>query len=150
MIVLTRGNILVSSAQTLVVPVNTEGVMGKGLAEQFKRGFPEVYPAYKRACRDRYFARHRNFLYPVKDKIILCMPTKTLWRYPSKIEWIETAVKDIALNYEKYGITELAIPPVGCGEGNLPWESVKPLLYKYLDPLPITVQVYVPPHEVLL
>jgi O-acetyl-ADP-ribose deacetylase (regulator of RNase III) len=148
MIVLTRGDILQSTAQTLTCPVNTEGVMGKGLAEQFKRRYPKMYEAYKKACRRFYFARHRNFVYSVsEERKVLCLPTKTLWRYPSKIEWIETALRDVAHNYELYGITELAMPPIGCGEGGLVWDDVKRLIYQYLEPLPIKVYLFLPPYD---
>lgn len=148
MIVTTRGDILQSTAQTLVCPVNTEGAMGKGLAEQFKHRYPKMYEAYKKACRRLYFTRFRNYVYSVsEERKILCLPTKMHWRYPSKIEWIDAALRDVARLYELHGITELAIPAIGCGEGHLAWEEVKPLIYKYLDPLPIKVYLYLPDYD---
>jgi len=144
------GDLFSSKAQTLVCTVNTVGVMGAGVAKEFKARYPDMFQAYKRACRDYFFMKHRNFIYDdVSGVKILCMPTKQHWRFPSKVEWVRTALKDIAAKYEEYGITSMAMPPPGCGNGGLLWwEEVEPVVRKILDPLPIEITVYIPPYWV--
>jgi O-acetyl-ADP-ribose deacetylase (regulator of RNase III) len=140
------GSLFDSKAQTLVCTVNTVGVMGAGVAKVFKERWPEMFQAYKRACRDDYFRKHSTWLFKVSDDLqILCMVTKGHWRYPSKPEWVEASLQEMARRYEDYGITSLALPPPGCGNGGLLWwEEVWPLVERHLDPLPISVNVYIP------
>jgi O-acetyl-ADP-ribose deacetylase (regulator of RNase III) len=144
-IIETTGNLLKSPAQTLVCTVNTVGVMGAGIAKAFKLAYPAMFLAYKKACYNYFFTHQKNFVYDVsEERKILCLPTKHHWMYPSKLEWVETALKDLARRYEDYGITEIAMPALGCKNGGLDWEDVKPLIYQYMDPLPITVYLYPP------
>lgn len=143
------GNILESKAQTLITTVNTVGVMGKGLALAFKESFPGLYPSYKQACDRGIFKRDGFFVYEVDgSRKIVCMPTKRHWRYPSKIEWIDESLYRLAHDYMKYGITSLAVPALGCGEGRLKWEDVYPLIVRYLDRIEIPVAVYLPSRRV--
>lgn len=140
-----RGNILGSNCQTLVVGVNTYGVMGKGMALEFKDYFPDLFNDYRMACTRETFATKGIFVHthsPIKK--VLCFPSKRDWRYPSKIEYIEEALQAIARDYKLYDITSLAIPAVGCGLGKLKWNDVYQLIVKYLHPLPIDVVVYIP------
>ena len=140
-----KGNLLDSAYQTLVVPVNTVGVMGKGLARHFDLCFPGLLQQYRNACKEGVFEKKGIFVYTLsKDKKILCFPSKRDWRHPSKLIWIEESLKAIARDYKELGITELAIPAVGCGLGGLQWERVRELIYKYLDPLEIDIEVFVP------
>lgn len=141
-----RGNILTSSAQTLVCPVNTVGVMGNGLALYFKLKFPEMFEAYRYACAANHFKRKGVFVYDVSpEKKILCFPTKRHWRYNSRIEWIDRGLEVIAEQYQDYGITSLAIPPIGCGKGKLEWEQVYNLIKIHLgERIPLPVTVYLP------
>jgi len=141
-----EGSIADSDAQTITCTVNTVGVMGAGVAKWFKEQYPTLYVAYKRACRGYFFRTNRNFLWDHSPtRKVLCMPTKMHWKNPSKIEWIEAALNDIAKNYEKYGITELAMPPPGCGNGGLLWwEEVEPVVSRILGPLPLKTTVYLP------
>jgi len=140
------GNILTSPAQTLVNPVNTMGAMGSGLAFHFKLAFPGLLDAYREACRKRYFFKYGFYVYnhvPTSKKI-LCFPTKRDWRKPSKLIYIDEGLRRLAHDYRIYGITSLAVPALGCGLGGLQWEEVRPLLYSYLDDLPIEVTIYLP------
>lgn len=140
------GNIFDSKMQTLVNPVNTVGVMGKGLAEQFKIRYPEYFTAYKRACTRRVFQIEKCFVYQFEneDRKIYSFPTKGHWSRPSRWEWIDAGLQRLCEHLKQYGITSLAIPALGCGEGGLSWEVVQDLLYKYCEPMPIDVEIYQP------
>lgn len=139
-------NLLESELQTLVNPVNTEGVMGAGLALAFRDKFPGLFQEYRDACREDVFGRMGLFVFDVDvSRKVLCMPTKRQWRHPSRIEWIEEGLWYLARDYEKYGITSLAIPEVGCGRGQLSWADVRPLIYQYLDPIALPVGICLNP-----
>lgn len=140
-----HGNILESMLQTLVVPVNTVGVMGAGLAKQFKLVYPTMFEAYQKACREKVFVKKGIFVFTyTKGRKILCLPTKRDWKHLSKIVWVDHALSIIARDYKEYEITSLAIPPIGCGLGGLEWTDVYPLIKEYLDPLDIDVEIYLP------
>lgn len=141
------GDIFQSKMQTLVNPVNTAGVMGKGLALEFKRRYPEYFKAYRRACARRVFQIEKCFVYNVdwKERKIYSFPTKSHWSLPSRWEWIDAGLLHLTKVYEEYGITSLAIPALGCGNGQLDWKKdVQPLLHKYCEVLPIDVEIYQP------
>jgi O-acetyl-ADP-ribose deacetylase (regulator of RNase III) len=141
-----RADILESGAQTLVVPVNTVGAMGKGLALAFRRKYPTLYPAYRRACRLHVFEHEGMFIHEIsEDRKILCFPTKHHWRQPSKLEWIIDGLELLVKHYGEWGITKLAVPALGCGEGKLDWPLVEEVLWRYLDPLELEVGIYLPP-----
>lgn len=142
----STGSILNDPSQTLVCPVNTVGVMGKGLALAFKDKWPSLLQPYRDACFVSHFKRHGIFVYDVEPgKKVLCFPTKRHWKYRSRVEWIDWALEILARDYEKYGITSLAIPAVGCGEGKLEWKVVYDLIKYWLgDKCPLPVTVYLP------
>lgn len=133
-------DIFKSSAHTLVCPVNTVGVMGKGLAKAFSLRYEGLEARYRYACRkglltvNRPWIHHRN-----DDEAILCFATKQHWRYPSRLEWIESGLDYLSKHYKEMGIKSLAIPMLGCGEGALDWYDVYPLVYRYMDPIDIPV-----------
>jgi len=142
--------------QTLVCPVNTVGVMGKGLALQFAERFPGLLPRYKWRCNVTYphdpsyrFRAGMTWLCrsggwnPEWDKWIICFATKGHWRVLSELEYIETGLQKIARLYEIQGITSIAFPKLGCGLGRLAWPDVKLLFDKYLDLIDIPVEVYI-------
>jgi O-acetyl-ADP-ribose deacetylase (regulator of RNase III) len=140
-----KGNILEAYVQTLVCPVNTVGVMGKGLALQFKQRWPELLKAYREACQKHTFKHQGYFVYDSDDHYkIFCMPTKRHWREKSQLAWVEDGICALASDYEKLGITSIAIPAVGCGEGKLSWDNVRPIIWQYLDRLDIDVLVFEP------
>lgn len=139
------GDIFESSAQSLVVPVNVVGVAGKGLAKAFADRFPTWLKAYKHACETRVFERHGFHVHSLSDgRRIVSLPTKRHWRFPSKIEWIDEGLRRLAEEAETYGITSLAIPAIGCGEGRLRWEDVRVLIHRYLGVIELPVAVYLP------
>jgi O-acetyl-ADP-ribose deacetylase (regulator of RNase III) len=144
-----KGNLLEAKTQALVNTVNTVGVMGKGIALQFKETFPENYKTYVNACKN-------NLLKPGKllvtkehlidgEKIIINFPTKTEWYLKSKYEYIEEGLKELVNVISENNIISIAIPPLGCGNGGLDWNKVKTLLEKYLINLNnVDIKIYEP------
>ena len=143
MIEYIQGNIFNSPAQVIVNTVNTVGVMGKGLALSFKKRYPDMFEAYRKACEKHQFTIGKLMLFYAPDHWILMFPTKENWRNPSKIEYIEAGLSKFVTSYADKGITSIAFPKLGCGNGELSWDVVKPIMEKYLKPLPITIYIYV-------
>lgn len=146
MITFVDGNLFRSPAQTLVNTVNTVGVMGKGVAKEFKEAFPAMYAEYRRLCERGRFRVGTLWLYKSPHKWVLNFPTKEDWRRPSRPEYVEQGLRKFVETYEQQGITSVAFPALGCGNGGLDWpEVVKPLMERYLGSLPIDVMIY--PHR---
>jgi len=124
------GNLLLAEVDALVNTVNTEGVMGKGLALQFKKAFPENFTAYEKACRAREVVPGRMHVVQrlASPRFIINFPTKRHWRHPSKLEYVRDGLCDLTRQVERLGIKSIAIPPLGCGNGGLNWSEVKPLI----------------------
>lgn len=145
MIVERSGNLLRDDAQALVNPVNTVGVMGKGLALQFKRAFPEIFHAYAAACRAGEVSPGRMHLAELPDgRWVVNFPTKRHWRERSRMEDIEAGLDDLARVIEERGIRSIAVPPLGCGNGGLPWAAVRRLVRNKLGTQDCEVRLYVP------
>lgn len=144
MITYVRTNIFESRADVLVNTVNTVGVMGKGLAKEFKRIYPDMFEVYQKFCEDGTLTVGKLQVYKTPNKWILNFPTKANWRSPSKLEYIEQGLEKFVAHYERLGIKSIAFPMLGCGNGGLSWEDeVKPLMEKYLKPLPIDIFIHV-------
>lgn len=144
-----KGNLLQAHTQALINTVNTVGVMGKGIALQFKEAFPVNFKIYAAACKNKELVPGK--LLVVKEltvegeKIIINFPTKTEWYLKSKYEYVEEGLKELVEVIKKYDIKSIAIPPLGCGNGGLKWEKVKALIEMYLGELTdITILVYEP------
>jgi len=130
-------------ATTIVVPVNTMGAMGKGLALYVAQEYPMVELEYKRLCRARRITTEGGLGWASSEGINFCLfPTKRHWKYPSQIDWIKNGLR--ALQADLLPSEIVAIPALGCGEGRLPWEQVRPLIHEYMNPLPNTVFVFGP------
>ncbi len=143
MIQYIKGNLFTSNAKVIVNAVNTVGVMGKGIAADFKKYYPEMFKQYKLMCNSGTFQVGNLFLYKTPNKWILNFPTKKHWKGKSTLEYIETGLKQLVLDSSKLQITDIAMPKLGCGNGGLDWESeVKPLIEKYLEKSPINVSIY--------
>lgn len=140
-----EGDIFNSPAQVIVNTVNTVGVMGKGLALSFKKRYPEMFESYKKVCDKQLLKTGKLMLYHCPDYWILLFPTKEHWRHPSKLEYIEAGLVKFVQTYAEKNITSIAFPKLGCGNGELNWEDVRPLMEKYLKPLPIDVYIYLGP-----
>lgn len=137
-----RTSLLESQAQTIVNTVNTVGVMGKGLAASLKARDPEMFRAYRRICDQGLLDIGKLWLWRLRSQWILNFPTKTQWRRPSKIEYIEAGLAKFVDQYEAKGIREIAFPRLGCGNGGLNWEDVRPLMDHYLSDLPIRIYIH--------
>lgn len=143
MILYVKGNLFESPAQTLVNTVNTVGVMGKGVALEFKHLFPKMYQEYRDLCDQNRFQVGKLWLYKSPQKWVLNFPTKQHWRAPSRVEYIEAGLRKFTQIYSDWGIHSIALPPLGCGNGQLDFETeVQPLMERYLKPLPIDVFIY--------
>lgn len=143
MILYVKGDLFQSPAQVLVNTVNTVGVMGKGIALEFKRLFPEMYRRYRDLCEQRQIEIGKLWLYKSPNKWVLNFPTKKHWRYPSRVEYIEAGLQKFVESYGNLDIHSIAFPPLGCGNGQLDFETqAKPLMEKYLRQLPIEVFIY--------
>lgn len=142
MIEYVEGNIFDSPAQVIVNTVNTVGVMGKGIALEFKNRYPQMFEKYKTACEKHMLTIGKLMLVSAPDHMLLLFPTKENWRYPSKISYIEQGLKRFCDNYAQRGITSIAFPKLGCGNGELDWNEVHPLMERYLKDLPIDVYIY--------
>ncbi len=149
MIQLKTGNLLKSDAEALVNTVNTVGVMGKGIALQFKTLFPYNYKVYRKACREGKLEIGQ--MLAVKDQSVLngdCLvinfPTKTHWRSPSKYEYIDKGLIALRKLIIESKIQSIAIPPLGCGNGGLQWSIVKTKIVEHLSDLEARVILYEP------
>ncbi len=139
------GDIFKSTMQTLTNTVNCVGVMGKGIALEFKKRFPDMHGDYEERCKRNEVKLGRpyffNRLFPPS---ILLFPTKEHWRSVSSLSAIERGLEHLKSNYKQWGITSIAVPPLGCGLGELEWNIVGPTLYKHLRDLEIPVELYAP------
>ncbi|MCX4025175.1 macro domain-containing protein [Endozoicomonas sp. SM1973] len=149
MIKFTTGNILKDKSEALVNTVNCVGVMGKGLALQFKKAFPDNFNAYKKACDKKLVATGNMFVTKQEDmydtKWIINFPTKKHWRGSSNIEYIENGLVDLVKIIKKNNINSIAIPPLGSGLGGLDWSIVKEKIMTALATLEnVDITVYEP------
>jgi O-acetyl-ADP-ribose deacetylase (regulator of RNase III) len=139
MIELTTGDILKSEADALVNTVNCVGVMGRGIALQFKNAYPENFKAYEAACKREAVQPGRMFVVETGQltppRFIINFPTKRHWRGKSRIEDIEAGLVDLAKVIRNKGIRSIAIPPLGSGLGGLDWGDVRPRIEHALGPL---------------
>jgi hypothetical protein len=134
-----------SDAQVITNTVNCVGVMGKGIALEFKRKFPAMFLDYQRRCRLQEVRPGLPYLYEGVGggQLILNFPTKDHWKDNSRLEWVDRGLCWVVNNYESLGIGTLAMPLPGCGNGNLNSDEVTELLVKYFQPLPdLLVIVY--------
>lgn len=142
MLVYLRTDLFSSPAQTLVNTVNTVGVMGKGIAKTFKERYPEMFRDYKARCERGDLRIGTLMLWRGPDKWVLNFPTKTTWRMPSRIEYLDAGLRRFVEVYEELGLTSVSLPPLGCGNGNLDWSEVKPLMEHHLKPVQIPVFIH--------
>src|SRR5712691_1147695 len=139
------GDLFASTAQTLVNTVNTVGIMGKGVALEFKKRFPEMYQDYAERCRRHEVKLGKPYLYKSPTPPwILNFPTKDHWRSVSRLSDIVAGLEYLEKHYREWEITSLAVPALGCNNGQLEWRVVGPTLYRYLSRLDIPVELYAP------
>jgi O-acetyl-ADP-ribose deacetylase (regulator of RNase III) len=146
------GNLLDADVEALVNTVNAVGVMGRGVALQFKQAFPANFSAYEAACRKgevkpgRMFVFRRDTLGTRRNpRFIINFPTKRDWRGKSRIEDIESGLLDLVKVVRDEGIQSIALPPLGCGSGRLDWSDVRKRIKESFESLPdVLTLVYVP------
>lgn len=143
-----------SRMQTITNTVNCVGVMGKGVALKFKQAHKANFIDYEQRCRRHEVRPGVPYVFPADRKLnkprlelVLNFPTKDHWRNPSKIEWVDNGLQTLAARFGEWGITSLALPPLGCGNGGLSWSQVWPLIDGHLGSLPIEIEVWVPDGE---
>jgi O-acetyl-ADP-ribose deacetylase (regulator of RNase III) len=142
-----KGDLFESDAQTLVNAVNCVGVMGKGVALQFRKRFPNMYADYLERCKAGEVRLGEPYLFRgLLLPWILNFPTKDDWRSASKLSDIVSGLRYLACHYKEWGIESLAVPALGCGAGGLGWEVVGPVLYRELEALDLDVHLYAPVH----
>lgn len=149
-IITTQGNLLEQNdVDAIVNTVNCVGVMGKGIALQFKKKWPTNFKAYAMACKLGQVKTGQMFIYHAGElatpKYIVNFPTKDHWRGKSRIEFITTGLTDLVGQIKQLGIMSIAIPPLGCGNGGLDWQQVQPLIEKAFNDVPdVEVRLFAP------
>jgi O-acetyl-ADP-ribose deacetylase (regulator of RNase III) len=150
------GDLFESTAQTWVNTVNCVGIMGKGVALGFRKRFPEMFEDYAARCERDEVRLGRPLVYRVRresgllpgvaspPELIVNFPTKEHWRSVSKLSAIVEGLRHLRKQHRSWGITSLAVPPLGCGHGQLDWDVVGPTLYQHLADLEIPVELYAP------
>lgn len=146
---LTTGNILKADAEAIVNTVNCVGVMGRGIALQFKKAFPANFRAYALACDDGEVQPGRMFVFDTgaftNPRYIINFPTKRHWKGKSRIEDVESGLVALAKEVRERGIKSVAIPPLGSGLGGLDWDDVRPRIEAALRDVPdLDVLIYQP------
>lgn len=148
MLQIVFGNIFQSHAEAVVNTVNCVGVMGKGLALQFKKEFPENFVAYVDACRRHAVVPGKMFVYRtgmLLPQYVINFPTKRHWRDKSRLEDIESGLTALVDVIRHYGIRSIAIPPLGCGLGGLDWRVVRQCIETAMADVPdVRVLLYEP------
>jgi len=148
-ITIATGNLLEAEVEALINTVNCVGVMGKGIALQFKKAFPESFKAYARACKAGEVRLGQMFVFPTgslhNPRYLINFPTKQHWRSSSRVEDVRSGLQALVAEIRARGIRSIAIPPLGCGNGGLDWHDVRPLIEAALAPLAdVNVQLYAP------
>jgi O-acetyl-ADP-ribose deacetylase (regulator of RNase III) len=139
-----EGDLLKSNMHALVNTVNTVGIMGKGVALAFKKRYPEMFRDYVKHCDQGEVQLGKPYVYPAGDHLIVNFPTKQHWRSVSRLSDIENGLDYFERHYKDWQIKSLAVPPLGCGNGQLEWRVVGPILLRYLERLEIPVELYAP------
>jgi O-acetyl-ADP-ribose deacetylase (regulator of RNase III) len=151
MITEAHGNLLASDVDALVNTVNTVGVMGKGIALQFKRAYPDMFKAYERAAKADELRLGKMHVWPTNQmsgaRFIINFPTKKHWKARSRLADISAGLEDLVRVIQDLGIRSIAIPPLGCGNGGLRWDDVRPIIWKAFASLPEVDVVVYPPGE---
>lgn len=137
---LVTGNILEADVQALVNTVNTVGIMGKGIALQFKKKFPAMFKEYEQLCKEEKLQPGHIHVFDCGElfnpRYIINFPTKRHWKEKSKLEYIQVGLKALVAELKQREIRSVAIPPLGCGNGGLNWSEVLPLIQKALEEIP--------------
>lgn len=137
-----KGNLFTSKAQTLINTVNTLGVMGAGIALEFRLRYPDMYEKYVELCKQKQIKIGKLWLYKSNDHWILNFPTKDDWKDDSKIEYLEKGLQKFVDTYKEKGITSVAFPVLGANHGNIDEETSIDVMKKYLGNCDIPIEIY--------
>ncbi|MGW0432849.1 type II toxin-antitoxin system antitoxin DNA ADP-ribosyl glycohydrolase DarG [Micromonospora sp. NPDC003197] len=153
MIIISHGDLLTAEAEALVNTVNTVGVMGKGIALQFKRAHPANYAAYRAACTAGEVRLGEMFLFDSARlgprRYVINFPTKGHWRSTSQIRDIEAGLVALVRVVREHDIESVAVPALGCGNGGLDWDQIRPMIEHAFDALPDVRVLLFPPEGLL-
>lgn len=143
------GNLLDEKTNAIVNTVNCVGIMGKGIALQFKQAYPDNFAEYRKACEKQEVEIGKMFVHTIHDmfgdRYIINFPTKKHWKENSKYSYIEDGLKDLLEIIKKFNIKSIAIPPLGCGHGGLDWNKVYLLIEKAFSKIPdVKIKLYEP------
>ncbi len=147
---ITKGDLLKQDTQAIVNTVNCVGVMGKGIALQFKRKWPENFKAYAAACKSKQVVTGKMFVHDLgslddgKPEFIINFPTKDHWRAKSQLSYIEDGLQDLVRIVQELNIESIAIPPLGCGNGGLEWSVVSKLVEESFKSIDMEVRLFSP------
>lgn len=145
----SSGNLLNADADALINTVNTEGVMGKGIALQFKKAYPAMYEAYRKAAKAGDVRLGTVHVWPTGQmtgpKYVINFPTKGHWKSNSKLKDIENGLVDLIDVIRELGIESIAVPPLGCGNGGLDWTDVAPKIVAAFNEVPDVEVLLFPP-----
>lgn len=145
MVTLVTGNLFQSKTQTLVNAINCRGVMGKGIALDFKVKYPLMFEDYAGRCARHEVKLGEPYVFKLHKGVwILNFPTKDHWRDDSHLPDIVKGLDYLEAHYKEWGIESMAVPALGCGKGRLNWKTVGPILYQHLNRFEIPVELYPP------
>ena len=145
-----EGDLLKSNMHALINTVNTVGVMGKGVALAFKKRYPDMYRDYVKRCGRGEVRLGEPYVYRADNHLVVNFPTKEHWRSVSRLSDIVAGLDYLEGHYKEWHIRSLAVPPLGCGNGQLEWRVVGPILLRHLERLAIPVELYAPHGSTLL
>lgn len=137
-----EGNIFTSTCQTIVNTVNCVGVMGAGIALEFRLRYPEMYLKYINLCNEKKMEVGKLWIYKSHDRWILNFPTKTHWKYTSQISYLHAGLEKFVATYKARGITSVAFPLLGADKGGIPQDISLSIMKGYLENLDIAVEIY--------
>lgn len=141
-VTIVKGNLFTSKAQTLVNTVNTVGIMGAGIALEFRLRYPEMFKKYVELCKKNQISIGKLWLFKATDRWILNFPTKMDWKDDSKIEYLEDGLQKFVDTYKEKGITSVAFPVLGSNHGNIPEEESIKIMQRYLSRCTIPVEIF--------
>jgi O-acetyl-ADP-ribose deacetylase (regulator of RNase III) len=144
MVNIVKGDLFDCQADAITCTVNCKGVMGKGIAKEFKRRYPEMFTEYAKLCKQGRIHVGEVWVWREGSIYIVNFPTKDDWRNPSQLSWIVSGLDNLKKHVIMGEITSLAMPALGCSNGNLQWSDVLPLIQEKLGELPIEIKVFEP------
>lgn len=137
-----QGDIFQSQCQTLVNPINCVGVMGAGLALEYRKRYPQMYERYQAFCRQGDLKIGKLWIYKSSDRWILNFPTKNHWQYPSKIAYLQVGLEKFINTYQQRKITSIAFPLLGASCGRINPATSLEVMQNYLEQCYIPVEIY--------